>query len=50
MTDYIKLGRFLEAIEKSGLKFCVEKLKLTKLSDRGLNAKLKLDFILREEK
>ncbi len=50
MTDYVKLGKFLEAMEKSGLKFCVEQLKITKLSDRELNAKLRLDFILRKEK
>lgn len=50
MTSCIKLGKFLEAMEKSGLKFCVDKLKLTKVSDQVLEAKLKLDFILREEK
>jgi Tfp pilus assembly protein PilO len=50
LTDYLVLGRFLESMENKGLKFCIDKISITRLSDQGLDVKLKLIFILREEK
>lgn len=50
LTDYLVLGRFLEAMENKGLKFCIDKISIAKLSAQALDVKLKLIFILREEK
>ena len=50
LTDYIELGRFLETMENKGLKFCIDRISVSRLSDQGLDVKLKLVFILRREK
>ena len=50
LTDYIELGRFLETMENKGLKFCIDRINISRLSDQGLDVKLKVVFILRREK
>lgn len=48
--DYLKFGKALEKIEKDGIRVLLDELDISKVTDELLRIKVKMDFILREEK